>query len=254
MLVVISPAKKLAITGAKPQKKSLPTFINNASQLIQQLRKLSPTDLQKLMKISNDLAELNNQRYLSWSKKHDIKNCKQAMFTFTGEVYSGLKATSFSEKELDYAQQHLRILSGLYGVLKPLDLIHPYRLEMGTKLSIENTTTLYQFWGDTIVNELNKQLKNNKEKILVNLASIEYFKAINQKKLNATVITPVFKDFSNGSYKTIMMYAKKARGLMAAFILRNNLTQPQEITGFDTDGYLFNKEASTANEFVFYRG
>lgn len=254
MLVVISPAKKIDTTGKKTQEYTIPLLVNQSEKLIKQLRKLSPTALQQLMKISSDLAELNNQRYLSWNKKHDLTNCKQAMFAFTGEVYSGLNATSFSQDDLTYTQDHLRILSGLYGVLKPLDLIHPYRLEMGTKLTTENGKNLYQFWGNSIVEELNKQLKKNNEKTLVNLASNEYFKAVNQKKLNATVVTPIFRDFSNGSYKTIMMYAKKARGLMAAFILKHKITNVDDLIAFDIDGYVFNKEASTKSEFIFYRG
>ncbi|PKP44605.1 MAG: peroxide stress protein YaaA [Bacteroidetes bacterium HGW-Bacteroidetes-12] len=254
MLVVISPAKKLDTSGVKHQKFTVPSFINQSEQLIQQLRKLSPKDLKQLMKISDDLAELNNQRYFSWNKKHDLEKCKQALFAFTGEVYAGLNAISFSESEVENAQKHLRILSGLYGVLKPLDLIHPYRLEMGTKLKIENYSNLYEFWRDVIVDDINKSIKENKDKVLINLASNEYFKAINKKKLIAPVITPVFKDFNKGSYKTVMMYAKKARGAMASFILKNKITKPEELTAFDIDGYLFNKDVSNENEFVFYRG
>ena len=254
MLVIISPAKKLDTTGNKPTQHTIPVFVKQSEKLIETLRKFSPTDLQQLMKISSDLAELNNQRYLQWNKKHDLKKCKQAIFAFTGEVYSGLKATSFSDGQLTYAQEHLRILSGLYGVLKPLDLIYPYRLEMGTKLKVESATNLYQFWSDLIVEELNKQLKKNKETTLINLVSEEYFKSINKKKLDAKVITPVFKDFSKGEYKTIMMYAKKARGLMAAFILQNKITDAHDLIAFDVDGYVFNKTASKENEFVFYRG
>lgn len=253
MFVVISPAKKLDTTGEKHPNFSTPSYTKHAQQLIQRLKKLSPLELQKLMGISADLAKLNHERYVAWSKKHDLKMSKQALFAFTGEVYSGLNATSFSESELVYAQDHLRILSGLYGVLKPLDLIHPYRLEMGTKLKVESYTNLYSFWGDVVVNDINKLMKKNKYEVLVNLASNEYFKVVNQKKLKAKVVTPIFKDFNHGSYKTVMVYAKKARGAMAAFIIKNQLTNKEDLIAFDTDGYVYNKEASTENEFVFYR-
>lgn len=253
MLIIISPAKKMDISGVKPQKYTQPFFVNNSERLIQHLRKFSSKELMQLMKISGDLAELNNQRYFEWSKKHDLKKCKQAIFAFTGEVYSGLNVASFSEDDLAYAQNHLRILSGLYGILKPLDLIHPYRLEMGTKLKIENHANLYDFWGDTVVNDVHKLMKKNKEEVLVNLASNEYFKVVNKKNLKAKVVTPIFKDFNNGSYKTVMVYAKKARGAMAAFIIKNQLTNKEDLIAFDTDGYVYNKEASTENEFVFYR-
>lgn len=254
MFVVISPAKKLDTSGVKHQKFTIPSFINQSERLIHQLRKISPKDLKQLMKISDDLAELNNQRYLLWNTKHDLEKCKQAIFAFNGEVYSGLNASSFLENELEYAQQHLRILSGLYGILRPLDLIHPYRLEMGTKLRMEGYTNLYEFWSDMLVDEINKSIKSTKDKVLINLASVEYFKAINKKKLIVPIITPVFKDYNNGSYKTIMMYAKKARGSMASFILKNKIRRSEELTAFDLDGYLFNKDVSNENEFVFYRG
>lgn len=253
MIVVISPAKKLSVEGEKPNWFTEPSLVDYSEKLIQTLKKYTPNQLKKLMSISDDLAQLNVKRYQQWTKKHPEAVTKQAMFTFTGEVYSGLNATSFNKKELEYAQQHLRILSGLYGVLKPMDLIHPYRLEMGTALKMGRKNNLYEFWGDVIVNEINQTLKDAQTDMLVNLASNEYFKAINKKKLNAKVITPVFKDFSNGQYKTIMVYAKKARGAMAAFILKNKIKSMEELTAFDTDGYLFNKEASSEKELVFYR-
>lgn len=253
MIVVISPAKKLSVEGEKPNWFSEPTLVDYSEKLIQTLKKYSSNQLIKLMSISDDLAQLNVERYQQWTKKHPKTVTKQAMFTFTGEVYSGLDATSFKKKELEYAQEHLRILSGLYGVLKPMDLIHPYRLEMGTKLQIDTNKNLYEFWGDIIVDEINQTLKDAQTDVLINLASNEYFKAINKKKLQAKVITPVFKDFSNGQYKTIMVYAKKARGAMAAFILKNKIKSVEDLTAFDTDGYLFNQEASSEKELVFYR-
>ncbi len=253
MLVVISPAKKLSVEGKKPDWFTAPQFIEHSEKLIKELRKYSPKKLQQLMSISDDLAQLNVERYQQWTINHDTENTKQALFTFTGEVYAGLNATSFKKNELEYAQQHLRILSGLYGVLKPMDAIHAYRLEMGTKLKIGKKSNLYEFWGDTIVNEINNTLKANNDKVLVNLASNEYFKAVNKKKLATPVITPVFKDFTNGQYKTVMVYAKKARGAMAAFIMKNKIKTIEELTAFDTDGYLFNEEASSSKELVFLR-
>ncbi len=253
MLVVISPAKKLSVEGEKPDWFTTPQFAEHSEKLIKELKKYSPTKLKKLMSISDDLAQLNVERYQQWSINHDAKNSKQALFTFTGEVYAGLNATSFKKNELEYTQEHLRILSGLYGVLKPMDAIHAYRLEMGTKLKIGKKSNLYEFWGDIIVNEINKVMKANGDKVLVNLASNEYFKAVNKKKLVTPIITPVFKDFSNGQYKTVMVYAKKARGAMAAFIMKNKIKTIEELTAFDTDGYLFNEEASSTKELVFLR-
>ena len=254
MLVVLSPAKKLSIDGEKPADYTLPQYTKEAQQLIDVLSKYNPKKITQLMKISPALAEMNNERYLAWKQEHDLKDAKQAMFTFTGEVYSGLNATSFSKKEIDFAQNHLRILSGLYGVLRPMDLIHAYRLEMGTSLKVGRKKNLYEFWGDTIVDHINQTLLEQKGNVLVNLASNEYFKAINKKKLKANVIVPVFKDFKNGQYKTIMVYAKKARGMMAAFIIKNQLKKAEDLVAFDVDGYCYNKEASTNNEMVFYRG
>ena len=253
MLVVISPAKKLSVEGDKPAWFTTPQFVANSEKLIDELKKYSPKKLRELMTISDDLAQLNVGRYQQWSVSHQIENTKQAVFTFTGEVYAGLNATSFKKNELEYAQQHLRILSGLYGILKPMDAIYAHRLEMGTKLKIGKKSNLYEFWGDTIVDEINNVLTENKDKAIVNLASNEYFKSINKKKLSVPVITPVFKDFSNGQYKTVMVYAKKARGAMAAFIIKNKIKNIVELTAFDTDGYLFNEEASSPKELVFLR-
>ncbi|MCO6501123.1 MAG: peroxide stress protein YaaA [Vicingus serpentipes] len=254
MLVVLSPAKKLSIDGEKPTDFTLPQYTKEAQQLIKVLSKYSPKKLIQLMGISPTLAELNHERYLNWQPKHNLKDAKQAMFTFTGEVYSGLDASSFSKKDIEFAQNHLRILSGLYGVLKPMDLIHAYRLEMGTSLKVGTKKSLYEFWGDTIVNNINQVLQEQGDDVLVNLASNEYFKAINKKRLKAKVVVPVFKDFKSGQYKTIMVYAKKARGMMAAFIIKNQIKNINDLIAFDVDGYCYNKEVSTTNEMVFYRG
>lgn len=254
MLVILSPAKKLDVDGNKPTQFTLPVFLNESERLMNHLKKMSPKKIGKLMSISDQLSELNHERYANWSTDHSLNDSKQAMFSFTGEVYSGLAAISFSKEALQEAQQRLRILSGLYGVLKPLDLMHAYRLEMGTSLKVGVKKNLYEFWGDKIANELNTALKDIDSEVLVNLASNEYFKAVNKKKLKATIITPVFKDFSNGTYKTVMVYAKKARGQMAAYILKNKITTPEEVIGFDADGYCYNEKASTPTEIVFYRG
>lgn len=254
MLVVISPAKKLDITGNKPKDYTIPVFINESQKLINQLKKQSPKKLEKLMNISPALAELNFERYQEWLPEHSLNDSKQALLSFTGEVYNGIQASEYSTKELQEAQKRLRMLSGLYGVLKPLDLMHAYRLEMGTSLKIGAKKNLYEFWGDKITEELNKTLNELNSSILVNLASNEYFKSVNKKKLNAEIITPIFKDFNNGVYKTVMVYAKKARGMMASYIIKNGIDRKEDLIGFDIDGYCFNKDASKENELVFYRG
>jgi cytoplasmic iron level regulating protein YaaA (DUF328/UPF0246 family) len=254
MLVVLSPAKKLSIEGEKPNDFTLPEFTHESQKLIKVLTKYSPKKLQGLMKISDAIADLNVQRYNDWSVEHDFSETKQAALTFTGEVYNGLDAASFSHKDIAYAQDHLRILSGLYGVLKPMDLIHAYRLEMGTRLKVGENNNLYEFWKSIVAKNINETLIAQGDDVIVNLASNEYFKAIDKKQLKANVIVPVFKDFKNGEYKTIMVYAKRARGMMASFIIKNRLKNTTDLTAFDTDGYCFNKAASTEKELVFYRG
>ncbi|PCJ28308.1 MAG: hypothetical protein COA97_01360 [Flavobacteriales bacterium] len=253
MLALLSPAKKLNEENQLLNNCSSPIFVEDSEKLINSLRKYNPKKLSKLMGISSALADLNAERYLSWNSNH-TENVNPAVLTFNGEVYTGLDAISFSKKEKDYAQDNLRILSGLYAILRPYDLIHPYRLEMGTKLKIGRKKNLYEFWGDKIVNEINEAVANQKEDVLVNLASNEYFKSVNKKKLKATVITPVFKDFNNGQYKTVMVYAKKARGMMAGYIVKNRIDKVKNLKGFDAAGYCFNNEASTDTELVFYRG
>lgn len=254
MLILLSPAKKLSIDGDKWADFTLPKFTKESGELINELRKFSPKKLQQLMKVSRDIAELNVERYAKWTENHTIENAKQAVLTFTGEVYNGLKANLFNDEEMNYAQQHLRILSGLYGVLNPMDLIHEYRLEMGTKLKFKKYANLYNFWGDKIVNDLNNTLKTHTNKTIVNLASTEYFKVVNTKKLNAKLVTPVFKDGKNGEYKVVMMYAKKARGMMANYIIKNRIENAEDLISFNADGYYFNPKLSTNKEFVFYRG
>jgi len=253
MLILLSPAKKLNEENQSIENCSSPVLLEESEKLINSLRKYTPKKLSKLMGISDALSDLNVERYLKWDKDH-TKNVSPTALMFNGEAYAGLDAVSFTNKEKEYAQNHLRILSGLYGILKPFDLIHAHRLEMGTKLKIGKSNNLYEFWGDRIVNEVNTVVANQKEKVLINVASNEYFKSINKKKLDATIITPVFKDFSNGKYKTVMVYAKKARGMMAAYIIKNKIEKVDDLIGFDTAGYCYNADASTDKEIVFYRG
>lgn len=254
MLLVISPAKNLDYeTPAKTKQKSEPDFLDDAQELIDELRELAPQDISTLMGISDKLGVLNYDRYQQWSTPFTEDNAKQAVLAFNGDVYTGLDANNFKADEFKFAQKHLRILSGLYGLLKPLDLMQPYRLEMGTKFANQRGKDLYQFWGETITEALNKQLKSVKSDVLVNLASNEYFKSVKPKLLNAEVVTPVFKDWKGDKYKIISFYAKKARGLMAAYIIKNKLTDVEDIKGFDYEGYRFNEGMSSAKEWVFTR-
>lgn len=252
MKIIISPAKSLDFESKAPT--SLHTnseFLEHSIKLNKKLKTISRKELSSLMKISDDLAQLNYDRNKNWNLPFTLENAKQAVFSFTGEVYKGLDANSISEDKIPELQNKLRILSGLYGLLKPLDLIQPYRLEMGTKLKVGRTETLYKFWADTLATALNNEL--NDDELLVNLASTEYFKALPKKTLKTQMITPVFKDFKNGQYKIIMMYAKKARGLMARYIIDNNIETLENLKGFNIDGYAFSEEMSTDTELLFTR-
>jgi len=253
MKVLLSPAKKINLEKSlNTSDVSVPSFMKEAEQLMKKLKKVSPTKIGKMMHISKDLSELNHGRYQDWENTTD-KNEKNAYCAsaFDGEVYRGLDAGSFTEEELIIAQDKVRILSGLYGILKPMDTIYPYRLEMGTRWEITpKTKNLYQFWGAKIANFLNNE---NEDGIIINLASTEYFKAVDKKTLNARIITPSFKEFKNGEYKTIMVYAKKARGMMARYIVKNNITDSEEIKLFTFDGYQFDVNQSTENDWLFTR-
>lgn len=252
MLIVISPAKTLDFeTPATTTHSSQPRFLEHSAQLIDQLRTLSVQDVAELMKLSDKLASLNVARFESWATPFSGDNAKQAVLAFKGDVYTGLDAESLSEEDLQYAQQHLRILSGLYGVLKPLDLMQPYRLEMGTKLANTRGKDLYQFWGSIITDTLNAELTD--QQVLVNLASNEYFKATKSKNLAARIITPEFRDWKNGQYKMISFYAKKARGLMTRYIIQNRIEDPEQIKGFDLDGYRFAESMSEGDTWTFIR-
>ncbi len=254
MLMVISPAKTLDFeTLPTTSEHTTPDFLDDSEELIEQLREMSPHDVSALMKISDKLGNLNFDRYLSWDKKFTLDNAKQALLAFKGDVYTGLDAESLSGDDLIWAQDHLRILSGLYGLLRPLDLIQAYRLEMGTKLANGRGKDLYQFWGSKITDALNQQQSDESLPVLVNLASNEYFKSVQSKQLNAEIITPVFKDWKGDKYKIISFYAKKARGLMVAYIIRNRLNDVEQIKNFDSEGYVYNPAMSSAKEWVFTR-
>ncbi|MBL54225.1 MAG: peroxide stress protein YaaA [Alteromonadaceae bacterium] len=254
MLVVVSPAKNLDFDTQVPVSEyTQPALLGDADALAQECKALSPADLSSLMKISDKLATLNANRFAEFSTPFTPDNARQALFAFNGDVYTGLDAQSLSEDDIAYAQQHLRILSGLYGVLRPLDLMQAYRLEMGTKLANSRGKNLYEYWGDTVTTEVNKALAAQGDNVLVNLASNEYFKSVKPKQLDGMIITPVFKDKKNGQYKIISFFAKKARGLMARYILQNKVEDVAGLKAFDTAGYYFSEEQSTETELVFLR-
>ena len=254
MLIVVSPAKSLDFETKAPTRKFTdPQYLAESTQLVGQLRKLSPEDFSELMNISSDLGELNHMRFANWHTPFDLKNSKQAIFAFKGDVYIGLEAEKFSRADLNFAQNHLRILSGLYGLLRPLDLMQPYRLEMGSKFKNKKGKNLYEFWDDQLTENLNELFEKDKKPVLVNLASIEYFSAIKPKSLNAEIISPVFKDLSNGKYKIVSFFAKKARGYMTAFIIQNKIKNPEKLKEFDVEGYRYSEEDSTPTQPVFLR-
>jgi len=255
MLLVISPAKSLDFSYNSDLKNSSePLFLKEAQILVKELRKLKQEELSSLMSISAKLAELNYERFIKWQLQYSLKNAKPAIYSFKGTVYQGLDAKSLSTKEIKFTNKHLRILSGLYGILSPLDLIQEYRLEMGTKLVNPHGKNLYEFWGNKITSEINKTLeKSSGEKVLINLASNEYFKSIKLRNLDYNVITPVFKDYKNGKYKIITFFAKKARGLMTRFIIQNNISKAEDIKAFDLANYFFNPELSKGKDWVFTR-
>jgi len=254
MLTVISPAKTLDYESPVTTKlHSMPRFLEHSAQLINTLEALSVQEVAELMKLSDKLASLNVARYASWQEQFNPNDARQAVLAFKGDVYTGLAAETLSEEQLEYAQQHLRILSGLYGVLKPLDLMQPYRLEMGTKLNNAKGKDLYQFWGTRLTESLNEELASDNSPVLVNLASNEYFKAIKPKLLNARVITPVFKDWKNGQYKIISFYAKKARGLMSRYIIEEKINAPEALKAFNYEGYQFSETLSEGDTLVFTR-
>ncbi len=252
MLIVLSPAKSLDLeTPSTTNKTSTPDFLAQSSTLIGLLRHYTPAQLGSLMELSDTLSALNVARYASWTP--ELHEARQAIMAFNGDVYAGLDARSLKPKQLDYTQSTVRILSGLYGVLRPFDLIHPHRLEMGTRLANPVGKDLYAFWGHTVTDALNRAIAEKEAKVLVNLASEEYFKSVKAKHLSVPVITPVFEDWKNGKYKIISFFAKRARGLMARYAAVKGVSNPDKLKAFKEDGYAFDKKASTATEWVFRR-
>jgi hypothetical protein len=254
MLIVISPAKTLDFETAPITKiHTQPEFLKESRQLVKQLKEMTPAEVSSLMKISDKLGAQNFVRFNEWKTPFTLENSKQALLAFKGDVYTGLDAETFSSQDLKFAQKHLRILSGLYGVLRPLDLIQAYRLEMGTSLENKQGKGLYEFWASKLTDQINQDLKASKSKHLINLASNEYFKSLQADDINAEIIVPVFKDYKKGQYKIISFFAKKARGQMSAYIIRNRLKNPKELKAFNVDGYKFYKSESNETNWVFQR-
>ena len=254
MLIVISPAKTLDYETVPVTKKfTMPDYLDDSQELINRARKFSSLDIAEVMGVSMKIAELNQQRFADWKTPFTPDNARQAVLAFKGDVYTGLNAETMSAKDFQFAQKHLRILSGLYGLLRPLDLMQAYRLEMGRKIETDRGKNLYEFWGNEITDGLNLQLKKTKSKHLINLASMEYFKSVKTKNLDADIITPAFKDYKNGEYKMMGVYAKKARGLLSRYIIENQIINIEDIKGFSVEGYQYNKKLSEGNTWVFTR-
>lgn len=254
MLTVLSPAKTLDYeTAPITQSATLPRFMDQSALLVEDARGLNPDDIRALMGVSEQIAHLNHERFMNWQSESTSDNAKQAVLAFKGDVYTGLQAETLSEDDLDFAQTRLRILSGLYGLLRPLDLMQPYRLEMGLKFTNQRGKNLYEFWGEQLTDTLNADLVSAKTEVLINLASNEYFKAVKPKLLNADIITPQFKDLKNGQYKMISFFAKKARGLMARYIIDNRITEPEALRSFSEAGYYYSDEQSQGDQWVFLR-
>lgn len=256
MLIIISPAKTLDYESPLATTRfTQPELLDHSAQLMEYCRELTPAQIGSLMKISDKLAGLNAARFAEWQPNFTPQNSRQAILAFKGDVYTGLHAEDFSEQDFDFAQQHLRMLSGLYGLLRPLDLMMPYRLEMGIKLHNAKGSDLYSFWGDLLTEKLNQQLKEQGDDVLINLASDEYFKAVKPAKLDGQLIKPVFLDEKGGKFKVISFYAKKARGLMSRFIIQNQLTQPEQLKDFNLEGYFFDEEKidKSGSELIFKR-
>ena len=254
MLLIISPAKKLDYkTPAPVSDYTMPDHLDRAAELIDVMSQKDSFEIADLMKLSMNLADLNMQRFQDWHTPFTPGNAKQALFAFTGDVYQGMDAGSLTADDLAFAQNHLRILSGLYGILRPLDLMQAYRLEMGTRLTTDYGRNLYEFWGDTITHTINKALAAQGDDILINLASNEYFKSIHLGELKGRIITPVFKEYRKGAYRIISFNAKKARGYMSRFIIENRIANPEDIKAFNVADYAFNPDLSSSSEIVFTR-
>lgn len=254
MLILLSPAKTLDYSVDPKSNHTAPQFLNQSAKLIKVLKEKEPKDIASLMGLSDKLATLNFDRYQSWKASKKVsETAKPSLLVFKGDVYQGLDAETLNSKELKFAQKHLRILSGLYGILKPMDVIKPYRLEMGTKLETTLGKNLYEFWGDLIQDNVLADLASQKSDLVINLASKEYFSVMGKLPVELNIISPAFKDFKNGKYKIISFYAKKARGLMARWIIKNDIKDFERLTEFNLDGYYFSKENSSMTEPVFLR-
>jgi len=249
MLLLISPAKTLDFESTAIKTHTQPQLLDYSEKLIKKLKTLTSPKIQALMGVSKNIATLNVERYKQFSTPFDLSNAKQAVLAFQGDVYKGLSVEDFSEEEFAFAQEHIGILSGLYGFLKPMDLMQPYRLEMGTKLKVRRSNNLYEFWKDTITEQINA----TGEKVVVNLASNEYFKSVKPKKLTGDLWTVGFKELRNGKYKVISFNAKRARGMMCRYVVKNRLENPEDMKSFDMEDYQFNKEMSTERELMFTR-
>lgn len=255
MIAILSPAKNLNTDSLNKALKNTtePQFLSESAKLMKELKKMKAKDISKFMKLSEKLADLNYERFQEWDIKHNANNSKPAILTFNGEAYTGLQAETFSQAQLNYAQKHLRVLSGLYGLLRPLDLIQPYRLEMGKPLKTKNNKDLYAFWGNKISDAINQAIEESGSPYLINVASNEYFKAAQSKNIKATIINCTFKEYKNDEYKSIMVFLKKARGYMCRFIVENKINKPQDLLAFEMDGYVYNPTLSKENDLVFTR-
>jgi len=253
MILVLSPSKTMTFEGRQYPDFTLPVLLKQSLELTDKLKKLSPGKVSKLMGISDKLAQLNWKRYQEFTTPFNPDNARQALLAFKGDVYSGLKAETFSDADLTFAQNHVRILSGLYGILKPLDLMQAYRLEMGTKFSIGHCKNLYEFWNNRVTETLNDDLKVRKNNVLVNLASDEYFKVIQPKILQGSILKILFKENKKGTYRVIAIHAKRARGLMVNYVVKNRLDNAKDLKSFDSEGYEFNKALSSNEELLFCR-
>jgi uncharacterized protein len=253
MLVLLSPAKTLDLSPSPLSTHTQPRLLDDAGVLIQRLRSLSSEDVAELMSLSDSLAELNVQRYHAFAPNQSLENAKQALLTFKGDTYRDMGLEHYTEEDFAFAQAHVRILSGLYGLLRPLDLIQPYRLEMGTRLRTSRGRDLYAFWGERVTDELNAALESQADDVVLNCASDEYVKVVQRERLKGRVVKPVFKDYKSGTYKVISFYAKRARGMMASFVVRGRVDAVAQLRAFDWGGYHYAREGSTDSELLFLR-
>jgi cytoplasmic iron level regulating protein YaaA (DUF328/UPF0246 family) len=255
MIILINSSKTLNFERpAHISKHTIPEFLDDSELLVARLQKLSASDFSRFMGVSEKLAVLNVERYRNWLKSPAGPDAKQALLAFKGDIYAAMDANRYKMTDFNFAQKHLRILSGLYGILRPLDLIQPYRLEMATKLTTDRGQDMYQFWGNRIVTALNELIKKEKSGVVINLASMEYFKTVKSKLLEADVITPVFKEYKDPAYRVVAIYAKKARGLICDYLIQNRISRVEDLQAFDSDGYRFAPRLSSQSDWVFTRG